>query len=345
VFKEGKMKMCLFAPDIRGPIFLYFIKDFILTVYYVIKLKRKFNIFIGYDPFCALIGTILRTLGFIKIVVLYTVDWSPLRFSNRFLNRIYHLLDRIAVKHSDFIWSLSEAIYSLRKKQGVKAYRNLLVPIGVPFELISNNPTKEENNHRIVYVGGLNKPKGAILIVEALPKIVKIIKDIELVIIGEGHEEKTMKEIIRKNNLEKHVKFFKRISFEELLTKISMCSVGLAPYDTSHVNSVKYVVEQPDIRYANPGKVKEYLACGVPVILTRISNVADEIEKNNAGVIINYDVDELANAVIKLLHNPKLRQEMANNAREMGKKYNYSEIAVKALKQSFLLYVNKNRVE
>ena len=52
-----------------------------------------------------------------------------------------------------------------------------------------------------------------------------------------------------------------------------------------------------------------YLACGLPVVITRVPPIAGEIEENNAGLAIDYSKEELVNAVLRLLSDEKLYLE------------------------------------
>ena len=66
--------------------------------------------------------------------------------------------------------------------------------------------------------------------------------------------------------------------------------MGIAPY-VPDPNSFTW--------YADPGKPKVYLGCGIPVIITKVPEVAFEISKRKAGIAINYDSHELSEAIKK----------------------------------------------
>ncbi len=56
-------------------------------------------------------------------------------------------------------------------------------------------------------------------------------------------------------------------------------------------------------RYTEPGKVKVYLACGLPVIITRVPEIANEIEARGAGIVSDYTIDGLASTIVKLIQD------------------------------------------
>ena len=73
-----------------------------------------------------------------------------------------------------------------------------------------------------------------------------------------------------------------------------------------------------------------YLACGLPVIITKVPPIAREIEENKAGIAIDYKKEELANAVFKLLGDEKLYLEYRKNATLMAKQFDWVSILNKA---------------
>jgi glycosyltransferase involved in cell wall biosynthesis len=66
----------------------------------------------------------------------------------------------------------------------------------------------------------------------------------------------------------------------------------------------------------SPLKVFEYLACEKPIVSSEILNL-EFIEQQNLGILVKpEDPDELAKAIIKLLKDDKLREEMGKNGRK-----------------------------
>lgn len=66
-------------------------------------------------------------------------------------------------------------------------------------------------------------------------------------------------------------------------------------------------------RYSD-SRAKPYLARGVPVITTRVPPIAAEIEREDAGIVIDYDKDQLAEAILKLLSDDEFPRQCSENA-------------------------------
>ena len=64
--------------------------------------------------------------------------------------------------------------------------------------------------------------------------------------------------------------FFGYTDHDWTLSYLPTCGVALAPY----VNE-----EKGTFKYAEPLKVKDYLGCGLPIIITRVPDIANEIDK------------------------------------------------------------------
>ena len=78
----------------------------------------------------------------------------------------------------------------------------------------------------------------------------------------------------------------------------------------------------------------EAMACKIPVIATDIVGVASEVIQNNCGIIVKpRDSQALAEAIIRLLKNPKLAKKMGENGRILvEEKYGWEKIAKKVVK-------------
>ena len=103
--------------------------DFIVTIRLVLNQKKKYDLFIGIDPLNGFIGLILRHLGKVDTVVFYLIDLNPTRFENKFLNFLYHKLEKFCFKYSDSVWCLTEKIKNTIASQGVNQNKCIYTPI------------------------------------------------------------------------------------------------------------------------------------------------------------------------------------------------------------------------
>jgi glycosyltransferase involved in cell wall biosynthesis len=67
------------------------------------------------------------------------------------------------------------------------------------------------------------------------------------------------------------------------------------------------------------------------VIITKVPEVAFEVEKCGAGIAINYNTHELIDAVLKLLTNDEMYHQCRQRAAEFASKYMWDDIFYEAL--------------
>ncbi len=306
---------------------LLYIKDFLYTLMWTIFIGQKYDLFFGYDPLDALCGILLRSLGRAKKVVYYNIDFTPIRFQNKILNYIYHLFDKYATYYADFNWVGTKRTVKARIAYGLSQKsmaKTIIVPDGNHSLRIKQKEFSQIKKENIVYLGGVYKKQGIDLVIEALPRLNKLIKNVEFVVIGDGEYLGELKEKVKSLGLN-NVKFLGYIKdssrVEDILTS---SGIAVAPY-LPDKNSFTY--------YSDPGKPKWYLACGLPVIITNVPAVAEVIKRRKAGKMINYDKEELINAVLEIMHKGNY-EEYRKNARKMGLSFDWSIIFKKALLQT-----------
>lgn len=309
------------------PEILIYFKDVLYTICWTLRCPKKFDLYVGADPLNAFSGIILRTIGKVKKVVFYTIDYVPKRFNNRLLNWIYHAIDRFCARHCDCVWNLSARMIAARQKEGLKKVDNqIVVPIGVRFERIKRSEAGRINRNQLVYMGHLRKGQGLELLIDSLADIIAKNPYIKLTIIGTGELESNLKNRVKDLNLESQVEFKGYIdSHEDVENILTNCGIGLSLYEP-HSDSFTW--------YTDPGKPKQYLACGLPVIITRVPWIAEEIERIPMGIAINYNKEELVKAITRLMTDDELCKKCRENAIRYASDISWDKIFDEALTKS-----------
>ena len=257
-----------------------------------LRLRHRFDLFVGSNPLNALAGVLVRRMGFARQVVFYKIDYVPMRFTNPIVNRLYDWIDRKAARESDWTWNLAEAMIRERKKQGIGSDNQLVVPIGCHFERIKRPSLAEVNRTKLVYMGSLRRGQGIELAIDTFPSVLEKLPQAHLVIVGSGPLQGMLKEKVRELGLNQQVSFTGEVPDHQQVERIlTTCGIGLATYEPLP-ESYTYFTE--------PGKVKVYLACGLPVIMTGVPEIAAEVKRRGAGMVIDYDSDNLVSAVTRL---------------------------------------------
>lgn len=330
VYEKGKLVKKSCAPKIRGPEVLFYIKDVLSTLYFVLKLKERFDIYIGIDNLNAFVGLILRRIKRTKRVIFYTIDYVPERFKNRLLNKIYHLIDKICCYHVDCLWNISGVMTEARNRNGVLKTRSapqMVVPQGNNYDQVRRLPFEEINRFDLVFMGHLREGKGIEFVIDAFPRIHRKVPQAKLVIIGTGPLESRLKKRAERLGIDDKIDFKGFIEdHSELDRLMGRCAVALAPYEP---------VPRSLVYYSDPGKIRAYLAVGLPIVVTKVPPTAYEIARAKAGLAIEYDQEEFVRAVVKLLTDDGFYLECRQKAIALGSNYSWDKVFTKALKGAF----------
>ena len=310
------------------PEVLAYVKDIILNVAYVMRTGDKWDLYVGSDNLNALSGLVLKLLGRVTKTVYYVIDYNPKRFQNKMLNTIYHKIDQVCVTYCDETWNLSP-----RMEVGRKEYfkfsggHQKVVPVGVWLDRIHIPRFEEINKHTLVFMGHITEKQGVQHILDAVPSIIEKIPDFNLLVIGGGNFLDSLKSQADKLGVTKHVTFTGHVKdHTDIEVMVSKSAVAVALYDEHDAKgNISFTY------FSDPAKLKTYLACGLPVLVTDVPYNAEDIQAKGCGKIITSDVTSTASAVSELMTNESKLQEYRKNALDYAKRYNWSTIFADAL--------------
>ena len=312
----------------KGSEISFYVKDLFLTIWWYLKYCKKTDYFIGVNNFNVFAGLVLGLFLSVGRVIFYTIDYVPNRFTNPFLNSLYHLLDRLAISKSYKVWNLSQRMVSERERSGIsEKFKNkqIEVPIGTDIKRSPLSFDKIDKN-KIVFLGHLRNGQGVEMLISAMEKVTKKVRNSHLLIIGGGPLENSLKFKIKNIGLGNKIKITGFIKdYDDVEKLLRDGAIAVAPYVDD---------DKTYTRYTDPGKPKDYLASGMPVIITKVPQVAYLIEKNRCGLAIDYNKNQLEDSLIDLLTNETKLKEFRKNAFIFAKKYTWERIFKEAISQT-----------
>jgi glycosyltransferase involved in cell wall biosynthesis len=80
-----------------------------------------------------------------------------------------------------------------------------------------------------------------------------------------------------------------------------------------------------------PAKLLDYMACGRPVVATNVDE-SFPLKQSGAGVVTEIDAEAMAEAIIRLLDDDRLADELARKGVEYAQKYEWSNIVEQYVK-------------
>jgi glycosyltransferase involved in cell wall biosynthesis len=298
---------------------IYYLFPFlaILKLFHEIK-KTKIDIIhlqgSNFSPY--LIVTDLLKSRYPTLVIVLGLVSKEARYREGVGWHFYSFFNRIAEK---YIITKSKNIVveteSIKKIVSKWTQANIyVVPSGVDFnklQEIRSIPLSEKPD--IFVASRLEKLKGIDLLIKATSIIINEFPSLRVFIAGTGPDEKELKVLVKRLNLENHIRFLGFISNEEKYQYYDAC---------------KFVVI-PSRWDCQPIALFEAAASGKPVIASDMSNPEIVIEGETGLIFKSENVNDLIDKMILLLKNPEVIEKIGKNAQENVKKYDWSEIGKK----------------
>lgn len=167
----------------------------------------------------------------------------------------------------------------------------------------------------VLFVGRIIKEKGVSELVEAFAEVVKQTQ-CDLVMVGEGDQERHLRERIKNLGLKNCVVMPGYLSGSALIDKYNESTVFVLPSWTEGFPTV----------------LAEAMDAGLPIVTTRIRGAADHlIPDENALFVEPQDVKGLASALLKLLEDPTLRAQMSSANRKRIQIFEPETVAIEYL--------------
>lgn len=149
----------------------------------------------------------------------------------------------------------------------------------------SNSMTVEDTDKiKIVYVGILQDYRLLKEVTEAIAQL----ENLEFHIGGFGKYESYFNDMNQKYD---NINFYGRLTYEQTLSLESVCDVMLAIYDPTIENH----------RFAAPNKFYESLMLGKPVVMVKGTGMAQVVEDNDIGVVIDYTKEGFIKGINELI--------------------------------------------
>ena len=319
-FRKGervKVIQSLFRLKLPEP-FAY-AKDLFYALLYSVRFARDADVLVAGDNLLAWAGVLTRRLTKVRRVAYYMIDYTPVRYANRMLNALYYGVDRLAAYHADVVWPLTARIICGRFEAGrldERRVRWYAVPYGS--HPLAAPAAAACDRKRVVYMGDIVRNKGAELFVPMARELKRLIPDFRFTVIGGGKDLPALFEEVGKAGLSGHFEICGFIdSIEDVVGQLVGAGVAIAPYYPHDSNSFTF--------FSDPGKIKVYLGCGVPIVVTDVPPIAKDIEKEGAGKIARYDAAEFASAVASILGGDDYSQ-IRENARRLGERYAWHKV-------------------
>jgi glycosyltransferase involved in cell wall biosynthesis len=283
--------------------------------FYLAK-RQGADIYHFHDPELLPVGILLKLMLSTRVIYdvhenhpkkIMSKDWLlfPLRVVS---SRVLRSLEWLATLVLDGFVCVTEQIAKKFPPQKTRVVKNY--PLLAMMPLTSAGQRNYEDNHTLIYTGGLTRHRGIKQIVQAL----EYVKTPRTRLILLGGRKSSEASLIQSLPGWEEVDYYAQVPFEEVYRHMQLAAIGL-------------VCNQPVHSYdsAQPNKMFEYMAAGLPVIASHFDLWREVIEGNECGVTVDpTSPSEIAKAIDYLLDQPELRRLMGRNAQKaVREKYSW----------------------
>jgi glycosyltransferase involved in cell wall biosynthesis len=242
-------------------------------------LPPRADLWFGFNPLACARGFATRS----RRVVLWSVDFVPDRFGQgKALTRLYDRLDHLCCVRADARVELSEAARIARNsRHGLGDAAALVVPMGAWVERVPRTSAESFRGGRVVFLGHLVERQGVATLLDALDGR-------PADVIGTGPLEAELRARAPEN-----VTFHGYVAdHADVETILSRAAVAVAPYAQT---------ADTFTRYADPGKLKAYLAAGLPTVLTDVPPNAHDLAQHAGADVVADDTAAIRSAIARAL--------------------------------------------
>jgi len=164
--------------------------------------------------------------------------------------------------------------------------------------------TKTPINNNILSVCRIIPLKGIEKIINSLPLVVKEIPDTKFIHVGAIKDKKyfeSLKNLITSLGCEKSIEFHGPIPYDKLVREYNSSKIFILTSKTEGQSLV----------------TKEAMSCGKPVIVTPVGAITNYVKDGENGFLLKKDdPKELAEIIIRLLKDDKLREKIGMSGRK-----------------------------
>lgn len=164
----------------------------------------------------------------------------------------------------------------------------------------------------ILYLGGFSKRKNVEALIEAfIMALPELNEDYNLVIAGSLKDDgKALFDRVIENNWQRHINFIGFVEEQMLPVLYNSCSTFVYP-------SLYEGFGLPPL---------EAMSCGTPVITSRVSSIPEVVK--DCGVLIDpYCIEDIAQALIKLLNSKSLLSYLSKRSLERSREFSWERAA------------------
>jgi glycosyltransferase involved in cell wall biosynthesis len=222
------------------------------------------------------------------------------------------LTSKTIIKNADSAIALTEDMK--RAMQAMYDRDIAIVPNGIDLkEYTSERPMQNVGGpiKRILFVGRLHPVKGVQYLLQAMQMVHEEVPGAKLILVGDGEERESLEKLTDSLGIRECVEFVGGVPHEKIPDYMHHADVFVLPSLSESFGIVNL----------------EAMACGLPIVATRVGGIPDIIEDGANGYLVDTkNQEQIAEVLLKLLQDEQLRKDMSDNNRERVRRYRWDTV-------------------
>lgn len=223
--------------------------------------------------------------------------------------------EKFALRNSTLVTVVSKAAEEL-VRSAYPILRVVVNPNGVNPRMFSPEITGEEVRNRyglqtekvLGFSGHFMWWHGVPTLLKAMKKILRQHRKAHLLLIGDSEYTEEYADLARALDIVDKVTFTGKIPYSEVPKYLAACDILVSP----HVPVVEGVPF-----HGSPLKIFEYMAMGKPIVASKIGQIGEVLTHRQTALLVTPgNSDAIAAAVIELIENKTLANQLGHNGRQ-----------------------------
>ncbi|MEX0598619.1 MAG: glycosyltransferase [Candidatus Paceibacterota bacterium] len=276
------------------------------------QFDKDYDYILAIDWFEATIAISLRNYYPKAQIIYYAYDYYFYNniFSSRYL---INKIEQSAFMGADIVWAVNQQIIEEHKKRSYNRDKVVTVPLGIKSKDI---PAYQPNPKKMLFIGNFKEGHNLRLLVNTFAQLPS---EYHLHLIGQGNLHAEIESLIQDLGATNIILYGFKTEQESIdIIVQNQISYGIALYENTQ-----------EITCADPGKIKDYLALGLPVITTNNHSMSQDIQEYSLGLVLE-DININLEKYIMSLNDQDI-QAFQSNIEDYIQKHSYKYILNKSL--------------
>ncbi len=270
-----------------------------------------YDVVICEGPWAGYLGMKLKDKGRAGLYVYEDIDYFPAFFQYDFVYETVRGMEDRCMAKADLIFTVSKTLKQFRDGY-LDSSKIFISPNGID-KIYASQGVREDN---IIYAGTLDEWSGIDMVIKAYAKVTESEGNSKFLIYGGGKMVNEYRNLINRLNIADRAFIMGMIPHRTLIDIYNRSLIGVCVLKPIEV-----------VRYCFPIKLIEYMASGLPSVVTGYGDMDEIINESGCGISVDYEEDEIADALLHLIGmGMEEREKMADRGREYAKDFQWKDI-------------------